>query len=664
MYAQVKLLKGFNKPLWYKIPSSLENAKLLYTLVNVPIKKQTCSALVIDLQPTISLDPRFEVKEIISLESFPEDKHFSQFLSRLATFYFLDPIFFYKRLRSFLLDNDNEEALIPQQDFTLDSNISLTFEQQQIVNEIGTNILHSKFYPALLHGVTGSGKTLIYKKLIEQTLNLNKSAILILPEVSLSLQFEKIFRDYFNDSVEIFGFHSACKEKEKAKLWNSLLAGKKILIIGVHLPILLPIQNLGLIIVDEEHETSYIEKKHPKINSKEIAILRAQFYKIPIVLGSATPSLISLFNVEKKGWHYFQLTQRFSGKFPSIELAFLNEKEKRKNFWITKKLESSIKECLDRKEQAIIYINRRGFSFFIKCRECGFVFECPNCSVSLTPHTQNIHLNENCYSLICHYCGFSKNLPNNCPSCSEPSDSLITKGVGTQQVVSILRQIFPGAVIERADLDTTSKKRNWQNIVKKFENGEIDVLVGTQTITKGYHFPKVTLVGILWADLNLHLPFFNASEVTLQKLIQVAGRAGRECDKSKVIVQSMAPNLIFDYLDETRYKEFYEKEIEFRSLAHYPPVCRFSLLEIQNTNPLVLDKEVSKILTLLQDQNSRLNLELVILGPIRPAVYKIQKVEMRHIFIKADSFELIHKLFEVLGTYTFKSKIFINPTIS
>jgi primosomal protein N' (replication factor Y) len=350
------------------------------------------------------------------------------------------------------------------------------------------------------------------------------------------------------------------------------------------------------------------------------------------------------------------------GKFPSIELAFLNEKEKRKNFWITKKLEDSIAACLDRKEQAIIYINRRGFSFFIKCRECGFVFECSNCSVSLTPHLKGFELNQPIYSLLCHYCGFSKSLPQCCPSCKEPAESLITKGVGTQQVVSILREIFPKASIERADLDTTSKKRNWQNIVKNFEQGKIDILVGTQTITKGYHFPRVTLVGVLWADLNLHLPVFNASEVTLQKLIQVAGRAGRECEKSKVIVQAMAPNTIFSYLDETRYKEFYENEMQFRTLASYPPVCRFLLLEIQNSNAATLDSEVSQILSLLNEQNSKFSLNLKILGPIKPAVYRVQKVEMRHIFVKSNSFEPIHKLFEILKSYNPKSKIFIIPT--
>jgi len=442
----------------------------------------------------------FDIKELIDLEKFPQDYLYNSFIEKISKFYFTQPLHFYQRIRNFLLKQKttkkNIEIISPHTpDLEKHLNVSLTQEQQNVLDFLQNFTDEPSYAPTLLHGVTSSGKTEIYKKLIIECIQKNKSVVLLLPEVSLSIQFQHLLKNQLPQNISIIGFHSASKNSEKKELWQNLVNNKPTLIIGVHLPILLPIPNLGLIIVDEEHETGFQEKKHPKTNSKELAIWRAQHYNIPILLGSATPSLNSLYNVKKNNWNFFQLKKRFSGNFPKIKIVKLNDptKKRKSNFWITGELETAIKTTLLKKEQVIIYLNRRGYSFFVQCKKCGFIFECPNCSVSLTLHNKGT----NQQILRCHYCDYKQNFLNSCTECKAPGKDLLKKGVGTQQVVTILKNLFPLAKIERADLDSTSKKRAWQETVEKFEKGEIDILVGTQTITKGYHFPKVTLVGIL-----------------------------------------------------------------------------------------------------------------------------------------------------------------------
>ena len=578
----------------------------------------------------------------------------------------MQPLHFYQRIRSFLLKpeknkpQDNPEIFSSNYVKKTYEKILLTDEQQIVTNYLKKFIDEPKYTPVLLHGVTSSGKTEIYKKLIIQCIEKNKTVILLLPEVSLSLQFQNLLQNQLPSNINIIGFHSASKNSDKKELWKNLLNTKPTLIIGVHMPIILPISNLGLIIIDEEHETGFQEKKHPKINSKELAIWRAQHYNIPILLGSATPCLNSLYNVEKNNWKFFQLKKRFAGNFPKVELVFLNDKTKkrRKSFWITKELEDAIKKTLLKKEQVIIYLNRRGYSFFVQCKNCGFIFQCPNCSVSLTLHSNNQEIE----ILRCHYCDYQKNLVKICPECKANEKNLLKKGIGTQQVVRIFEQIFPLAKIERADLDSASKKISWKDTVEKFKNGEIDILIGTQLITKGYHFPKVTLVGILWADLNLNFPLFNASETTLQQLIQVAGRAGRQSDNSKVIAQTMREHTIFNHLNEESYLDFCKKELEFRKIINYPPYIRLVQIELKNTDESVLEKETNKFCQKLHTINEQEKLELQILGPAKPVVHKIQKMESRQIFIKTESFQKLHKMLKKIDFSFFKSSIFIVPT--
>jgi primosomal protein N' (replication factor Y) len=662
MYILVRLLKGFPKPLYYKIPDNFIKNNLDGKVVNVPIKNYNVPALVLKTYIQKPKNLTFNIKEINNLQKFPDDLLFHEFIKKISNFYFVKPLYFYTRIRSFLDQQDQINKINFNNNQGIDSNnnsykeTTLTHEQENILLNIKQNILQKNFTPTLIHGVTGSGKTEIYKKLIIENISQNKSVILLLPEVSLAVQFEHLLKKQLPENIKIISFHSASKISEKRDLWKSLLDNKDILIIGVHLPILLPIPNLGLIIIDEEHETGFQEKKYPKINSKELALWRAQFYKIPIVLGSATPSSSSIYNVKNKNWFFYQLTKRFAGKFPEIKLIYLKDIKNKyqKYFWISKQLKIEIENRLLKKEQTLIYINRRGFSFFVQCKNCGFIFECPNCSVSLT-----LHKDFNNEELLCHYCNYKRNIPTTCPECKQKEDSFLRKGIGTQQAVKILQEIFPNAKIARADMDTTNKK-SWINTLQDFQENKIDILVGTQVITKGYHFPKVTLVGILWADLNLHFPIFNASETTLQKLIQVAGRAGRVANNSKVIVQAVQEHDIFNYLNEVNYLDFIKEELNFRELAGFPPYKRLIQIELKNINSIKLDQEAQKLVTFLNNSNQNNN--LTILGPAKPAVYKIQKTESRNIFVKASNFSHFYETIKNIDLKKFESSIFITPT--
>lgn len=662
MYILVRLLKGFPKALTYQIPKHLKNENLIGKVVKVPLKNTILPALVIAHHKIKPKDISFEIKQVIDLEEFPKDTKYYDFIKKISEFYFVNPLHFHQRIRNFLLKNRTTKNSFPNEMETTivtEKKITLTNEQQKVIDHAQKFIKKPEYSPILLHGVTGSGKTEIYKDLIIKNFKKNRTTILLLPEVTLSLQFQNLLKNQLPSNIPIIGLHSASKEKEKKELWTALLNNKPILIIGVHLPIMLPISNLGLIIIDEEHETGFQEKKHPKVNSKELAIWRAHFYKIPILLGSATPSLNSLYNVKKNNWSFFQLKKRFGGQFPKIKLVPLNPKntKRRKNFWISNELEQKIKDRLEKKEQIIIYINRRGFSFFVQCKKCGFIFQCPNCSVSLTLHNRTSQ-NE----LVCHYCNYKKNMPSKCPECSTHEKDFLKKGIGTQQVTKILSELFPQAIIERADLDSTTKKRAWQNTVNDFENGKIDILVGTQVVTKGYHFPNVTLVGVLWADLNLHFPVFNATENALQKLIQVAGRTGRGNKEGLVVIQTMQEHKIFNFLDETKYLSFCKSELETRNMINYPPFGRLIQIELKHTDVDQLQSDSQNLTYLLKNINVSKKLGLQILGPSKPIVYRIQKTESRQIFIKSKDFKSIHQLLRNIKLHNYQSSIFIVPT--
>ena len=650
MFIQVRLLNGYHQPLWYESTNTGTQSISVGTVVSVPLRNKVVPAVVIHEQ---SWAPRtaFDIKPIEGIEPFPDDQHYHQFIKQLSTYYQLEPVYLLRRIAQFLSEKAKKEALTDAQAPIATPERTLTPEQQRVVDFITPHIENPAYTPTVVHGVTGSGKTEIYKKAIMHAHALGKTTILLLPEVTLAVSFENRLKSELGNQVPLYGFHSGCGPKEKRALWQALLRKDAVVIVGVHLPMLLPIANLGLIIIDEEHEVGYQEKKHPKINSKEAAIMRARAAGIPIILGSATPSIATLYNVKKRGWHFFQLTQRFAGAFPTIQTVSLRDKKERKNFWISQELYMAIKKQLANKEQTLVFINRRGFSFFVQCKSCSYTFCCSACSVSLTLHHDDM--------LTCHYCALQMPLANNCPQCRASRKEFLKKGIGTQQVVAILEQLFPTARIARADLDTTTNKKEWQETMRKMASGEIDVLVGTQTITKGYDFPKVTLVGILWADLNLHFPMYNAAETALQQIIQVAGRAGRHTPESLVIVQTMSDHTIFSYLTETDYVRFYRNELALREEVGYPPCQRLVEIEMKNTNEMVLERESAQLATYLYNHPEIDRIRL--LGPALPPVHKIKHTHVRKIYLKGADMAILMALYGSIKHEEYSSSIYFVP---
>jgi len=644
MYITVRLLNNFSKELTYAVPQELCDKVFKGSMVQVPLQRRLEAAIVVMINNP-NQTYLFKIRPIDSIYPFPADTMYQQFATQISSFHQIDPLYILKRVKNFLTEKEDEDELeVEIQHDDLLKKVLLTDEQQVAYQAVMKDIEQQKYQATVLHGVTGSGKTEVYKKLISSLLAAGKTSMLLLPEVSLAIQFEKLLNAQMH-GVEIFGFHSATTVKQKRMLWQALLQNKACIIIGVHLPVFLPIANLGIIIVDEEHDAGYQEKSHPKIHSRNAALLKASLLKIPVVLGSATPSISSLWNIESKGWRLLTLKNRFAGQFPSVQVVALSDKKERKNFWISSQLYSAIQQQLIKKEQTIIFINRRGFSFFVQCLQCTFIFSCTNCSVSLTLHEDG--------RLVCHYCNFTLKTHEICPDCK--GKEFLRKGIGTQQVVAILQRLFPSAIIERADLDTTSKKKIWQQTVQNFYDKKIDILVGTQSISKGYHFPHVTLVGILWADVNLHFPMYNAAETTLQQLIQVAGRAGRQSNESRVIVQTMTPHALFNFINEQDYLRFYESEIVKRQMVGYPPAQHIAEIEIRHETQSVVEQDAQIIADRLIDTAPN---DVIVLGPVPAVIYRVQKTFCQKIYLKSMSRTMMIRLFADLEEKQFASSLF------
>ncbi len=645
MFVRVKLLNGFPEPLLYKIPDSWEIKPTQGSLLSVPLRDVLVPGFVLDWTETAPFTT-FDIRPAHSLEAFPRDPYYFEFVKLISAYYRTDCVYTIKRLQNFLSKKTEQLVIEPHVPLGDQQEVNLTEEQQAVVDFLTPCISVPVYQPTVLHGVTGSGKTEVYKKLILHALTQKKSVLLLLPEVTLAVQFEKLLKRQLPLNMPIFSFHCATSARDRKQLWANLLQEKPQLIIGVHLPILLPLPNLGLIIIDEEHEVGFQEKKHPKFNTKDIALMCASSHKIPILLGSATPSLQTLHNVQTRQWKFFQLKKRFAGAFPLIEFVQLADKKQRKSFWISTQLHAALKENIQKKEQSIIFLNRRGMGFFVQCKACSFVFMCRSCSVSLTPHKDNL--------LKCHYCSYQQKKPETCTKCL--SAELISKGIGTQQVVTILERMFPNASIARADMDSTVDRKLWTHVMDGFERGDIDILVGTQTITKGYHFPNVTLVGVLWADVNLNFPLYNAQETTLQQIIQVAGRAGRQHLGSKVIVQSLADHTLFKFVNETDYPAYYKYEIEKRKELGYPPTKRLAEIEVKHKNEQILEKDAARLAFELMSCS-----DIKVLGPAQPPVAKIKELFSRKIYIKSDNFTAINNALNKINIKYYKVKIYFTP---
>ena len=423
--------------------------------------------------------------------------------------------------------------------------------------------------PILIHGVTGSGKTEIYLQAIEHALHQGRDSIVLVPEIALTPQTVERFRARFQNQ-QITVLHSNLSAGERHDQWHKIRDGQSHIVIGARSAVFAPVQALGLIVVDEEHETSYKQDEAPRYNARDIAVMRAKIERAAVVLGSATPSLESYYNAKRERYTLATLPTRVDNKkMPVIRIVDMRQeaiRQKGRNVVLSGRLRDAIQARLDKSEQIILFLNRRGYATHLFCPKCGYIPKCPNCSVSLTYHRQ-------AERLLCHLCGFVGSVPTSCPECRDPA--IRYAGMGTEKVESAIQHAFPKARVQRMDSDMMTRKTLYREILGAFRVGKIDILVGTQMIAKGLHFPNVTLVGIIYADMALHLPDFRAGERTFQLLVQVAGRAGRGDVEGEVVVQSFTPfHAAVQYARQHDFIGFYESEIEFREQLKYPPVSR------------------------------------------------------------------------------------------
>ncbi len=434
----------------------------------------------------------------------------------------------------------------------------------------------------LLHGVTGSGKTEIYLQAIAHALEQGKGAIVLVPEIALTPQTVERFKARFSSGklqTLVAVLHSHLSAGERHDEWHKIRQGRARIVIGARSAIFAPVEPLGLIIVDEEHESTYKQEETPRYHARDVAVMRGQMESAVVVLGSATPSLESFYNCKQGKFTLLDLPERVDNqKMPHVRVVDMRQtaRDGKGPPIFSPQLKEAITQRLERKEQTILFLNRRGYSTSLQCPKCGYVCECPNCSISLTYHRPE-------QKLSCHICGRSERVPNVCPNEKCKNPAIRFAGTGTQKVEDILGKLFPHARIKRMDADVMKRKEDYRNVLGEFRNGKIDILIGTQMIAKGLHFPNVTLVGIIYADMALHQPDFRAGERTFQLLTQVAGRAGRGDVEGEVFVQAFTPfHPAIQFARRHDFVGFYEQEMEFREQLKYPPTSRVALLTLKS----------------------------------------------------------------------------------
>ncbi len=528
--------------------------------------------------------------------------------------------------------------------------VILNEEQRQVVNRVveSSNI----FKPFLLYGVTGSGKTEVYMNIIEEVLKQEKEVIVLVPEISLTPQIVDLFRKRFGNKIAIL--HSRLSDGEKYDEWRKIERKEVSIVIGARSAIFAPFTNLGFIVIDEEHTETYKQENTPKYSAIDIALWRCKRYNCPLLLGSATPSLESYTRAKNGIYELLTLTKRISNHLPNVYLVDMKDEIKHGNMTFSSLLKQKMKEALEKNEQIILLLNRRGFSTIISCKECGYVEKCPNCDIPLVYHKQENRLK-------CHYCNYTKYVIKECPKCN--GKDLRTLGLGTEKLEEETKELFPNARVIRMDVDTTSRKGAHEKITTAFRNREYDILIGTQMIAKGLDFPFVTVVGVINGDASLNVPDFRSSERTFALLSQVAGRAGRKNLEGSVIIEGF--NLEHYSIKCARthdYNHFYEEEMKVRKILSYPPYFNLSLIEISGSDYEKCDMESKKIAAYLIKE---LNGKAIILGPSNALMPKINNVYYIHIILKFKSTKEIMKALQfIYEKYRTNNKVRVEATLN
>ncbi len=512
-----------------------------------------------------------------------------------------------------------------------DINYELTNEQSNVVNSIKEKI--NEFNPFLLHGVTGSGKTLVYMTLINEVIKNNKEAIVLVPEISLTPQLVSIFKARFGSIVAIL--HSGLSDGEKFDEWRKIVNKEVKIVIGARSAVFAPLTNIGIIIVDEEHSQTYKQDSIPFYNAIDIALYRGKKYNCPVLLGSATPSNESYTRSKVGVYTLLEMKNRVNNKMPKVHLVDMKMEIRNGRRIISKLLADKIRDRLNKDEQVMILLNRRGYSTILSCSDCGEVDKCPNCDIPLIYHKK---IN----SLKCHYCNYYKPVTIKCSKCG--SEDITYKGLGTEKLSEELEKMFDTKVI-RMDVDTTKRKGAHQKILNSFESGEYSILVGTQMIAKGLDFSNVTLVGVINADSSLNIPDFRSSERTYELLSQVAGRSGRGDKDGEVVMQGFNMDHYSIVLaSKHEYKAFYNEEIRVRKLLAYPPYTNLCLIKISSRDYELLKDESNKISNYLKRELK----DKIILGPSNASMPKINNTYYMQVIIKYKNLKSIYKELEFI----------------
>ena len=514
---------------------------------------------------------------------------------------------------------------------------NLTEEQAKVLE----SVKFGKFKPYLLHGVTGSGKTLVYIRLIEKVLKQGKEAILLVPEISLTPQVVEIFKKRFGKTIAIL--HSGLSNGEKYDEWRKIERKEVSIVIGARSAIFAPFTNLGIIIIDEEHSNTYKQENVPRYNAIDVALRRGKTYNIPVILGSATPSVESYTRAKTGIYELLIMKNRVNKKMPKVYLVDMKDEFKKGNRVFSEIFKDKMNDRLSKNEQVLVLLNRRGYSTVITCKECGFTHKCPNCDIPLTYH-------KNGNIMKCHYCDYKVPRLLECPKCH--SKNINSLGMGTEKLESLIKDEFKDAKVIRMDQDTTRNKGAHKRIIDDFKDGKYNVLVGTQMIAKGLDFPKVTLVCVVNGDATLNIPDFRSSERTYELLSQVAGRAGRDKLDGEVIIQGFnVSHYSIVYAKNNDYDSFYNEEMKIRKVLKYPPYYNLCLIKVSGKNYDEVYNEASKITTYLKS-----NLNNIVLGPASASMPKINNIYYVQIIIKFKKTKEILSYLEFIKEH-YKKKI-------
>jgi primosomal protein N' (replication factor Y) len=511
----------------------------------------------------------------------------------------------------------------------------LTEEQTTVLSALYASFDTGVFHTCLLQGVTGSGKTEVYLQLIAHCLKQGKNALVLVPEIALTPQLHARFEERFGDQVALF--HSSLTEAQRKNQWQKISSQKARIGLGARSALFLPMHHVGVIIVDEEHETSFKQDETPRYHARDMAVLRGKYENATVVLGSATPSVESTHNAHHKKYQHLVLSKRVHQQaFPEVQCIELRSAQRVSETSFTQPLAQAIEETLSQQQQVILFLNRRGFAPYVVCRDCTHAFRCASCDISLTLHRKkNI--------LLCHYCGHQQTMPHTCPMCA--SNRLDSFGLGTERVETELRTLFPQVPIARLDRDTIRKHKDLQNTLNTFRAGDTRILIGTQMVAKGHDFPNVTLVGVINADASLNFPDFRAAERTFQTLTQVSGRAGRGHLKGRVLLQAHETSHYALQAALTHdYERFYSIESEHRRDLLYPPYGFLALLRIESEDEVACETHAQTCAACLTEHAQKNTWPVSVLGPAPAPISRLMGLHRKHILLKSASRAALHQV--------------------